>query len=205
MVLIYVDDMIVTGSDSLSLQKFIKRLHNLLALKDMGSLRHFLGIEVRRDEGGMYLTQTRYIEELLKKTEMVNTKPCLTPVVIGKPLTAEDRELLQNPTPYRSIIGALLYLTNTRPDIAFIVNRLSHFMQSPTISHWQGAKRVLHYLKGTRNMGLHIKFFQRLDLQSFTDAEYACCLDNRRSTAGYCVYLGDTLVSWPSKKQTVVS
>ena len=90
MVLIYVDNMIVTGSDSLSLHKFIKTLHSLFALKDMGSLHHFLIIEVRRDAGGMYLTQTRYIEELLKKTEMVNTKPCLTPTVIGKPLTAED-------------------------------------------------------------------------------------------------------------------
>ncbi|KAL5544077.1 hypothetical protein UlMin_007861 [Ulmus minor] len=136
---------------------------------------------------------------------MENTKPCLTPAVIGKPLTAEDGEPLRNPSPYRRIIGALQYLTNTRPDIAFIVNRLSQFLQSPTTSHWLGAKRVLCYLKGTRDMGLHINFCDKLDLQSFTDAYYACCLDNRRSIAGYCVYLGDILVSWSSKKQNVVS
>ncbi|KAL5570049.1 hypothetical protein UlMin_026624 [Ulmus minor] len=135
MVLIYVDDMIITGNHAHSLQKFIKRLHSFFALKDMGSLHHFLGIEVKIDAGGKYLTQIRYIKELLKKTEMDNIKPCLTPAVIGKPLIAEDGELLQNPTPYRSIIGALQYLTNIRPDISFIVNPFSQFLQSPTTSH----------------------------------------------------------------------
>ena len=93
---------------------------------------------------------------------MENTKPCLTLAVIGKSLTTEDGEPLRNPTPYRSIIGALQYLTNTRPDIVFIVNRLSQFLQSPTTLHWLGAKRVLRCLKGTQDMGLHIKFSRDL-------------------------------------------
>ncbi|KAL5555993.1 hypothetical protein UlMin_038229 [Ulmus minor] len=128
MVLIYVDDMIITGSNDLSLQKFVKRLHCLFALKDMGNLHHFLGIEVKTDNTGMHLTQTRYIEELLKKTEMENTKPCPTPAIVGRKLTLSNRDLLKNPTNYRSIIGALQYLTNTMPDISFIVNRLNQFM-----------------------------------------------------------------------------
>ncbi|KAL5546612.1 hypothetical protein UlMin_006299 [Ulmus minor] len=107
MVLIYVDDMIITSRHNLSLQKFVKRLHCMFALKDMGNLHHFLGIEVKRDVTGMYLTQTRYIEELLKKTEMENTQPCPTLVVVGRSLTASDRELLNNPMHYRSLIGAL--------------------------------------------------------------------------------------------------
>ncbi|KAL5540215.1 hypothetical protein UlMin_044161 [Ulmus minor] len=193
------------GSNPTSLQKFVEELHKLFALKDLGPLHLFLGIEVTRDETGIFLTQTKYIEDLLRRTDMVNTKPCPTPAITGKPLIADDGDPVHNPTSYRSIIGALQYITHTRPDLAFIINRLSQFLQNPTVIHMQAVKRVLRYLKGTVNLGLHIKPCNRLTLTGYSDADWACTRDNRRSTAGYCVYFGSTLVSWSSKKQHVVS
>ncbi|KAL5542930.1 hypothetical protein UlMin_010640 [Ulmus minor] len=112
-ILIYVDDMIVTGNNTLSLQRFVEKLHKLFALKGLGPLHLFLGIGVKRDDTGMYLTQTRYVEELLKRTNMLSTSPCPTPVVIGKPLIALDGDLMENPTLYRSVVGSLQYVTHT--------------------------------------------------------------------------------------------
>ncbi|KAL5581880.1 hypothetical protein UlMin_014322 [Ulmus minor] len=205
LVLIYVDDMIVTGNDSSSMQFFVEKLHKKFALKDMGSLHHFLGIEVKRDDSGMYLTQSKYIDELLRRTHMENTSPCPTPAVVGKQCRAEEGEPLQNPTIYRSTLGALQYLTNTRLDLSFIVNSLSRHLQNPTTLHWQGVKRILRYLQGTHDMGLHIRYNNDILLTGFSDADWGCNLDDRRSVAGYCVFFGDYLVSWSSKKQNVVS
>ncbi|KAL5566072.1 hypothetical protein UlMin_029236 [Ulmus minor] len=204
-ILIYVDDMIVTGNNQVSLQVFVDKLHELFALKDLGFLHLFLGIEVVRDASGMYLTQSKYIEDLLEKTAMLNTKPCPMPAAVGKPLVALGGEPMKNQRLYKSIIGSLQYVTHTRPDLAFVINKLSQFLQSPTMIHWNAVKRVLRYLKGTRNMGLHIKHCDELNLSGYSDADWACSPDDKKSTAGYLVYFGDTLVSWCSKKQRVVS
>ncbi|XP_062082482.1 uncharacterized mitochondrial protein AtMg00810-like [Humulus lupulus] len=205
MVLIYVDDIIVTGNDSRKLQDFIARLNAMFSLKDLGPLHYFLGIEVHRDETGLYLSQAKYIKELLTRTAMLHLKPCSTPMTVGKALSKTDGEALKQPTLYRSIIGGLQYLTHTRPDLSFVVNKLSQYLQAPTTVHWSAAKRVLRYLKGTINHGIHIKFSDQLSITGYSDADWACCPDDRKSIAGYCVYLGDTLVSWSSKKQAVVS
>ncbi|XP_062075781.1 uncharacterized mitochondrial protein AtMg00810-like [Humulus lupulus] len=205
LVLIYVDDIIVTGNSSSDLKKFTTRLNDHFALKDLGPLSFFLGIEVHRDDTGIYLNQARYIKELLIKTGMKHLKPCSTPMIVGKMLSKSDGEPLDNPTAYRSVIGGLQYLTHTRPDLSFAINKLSQFLQVPTTAHWSAMKRVLRYLKGTLHHGLHIKYSEKLPLTGYSDADWACCPDDRRSVAGYCVYLGDTLVSWLSKKQAVVS
>ncbi|XP_062103555.1 uncharacterized mitochondrial protein AtMg00810-like [Humulus lupulus] len=205
MVLIYIDDIIVTGSNSGKLQKFTSRLNDMFALKDLGPLHYFLGIEVHRDETGLYLNQGKYIKELLTRTGMLHLKPCSTPMTADKALSKTDGELLENPTSYRSIIGGLQYLTHTRLDLSFAVKKLSRYLQAPTTAHWSAAKRILRYLKGTIHSGLHIKYSDQLDITGYSDADWACCPDDRKSVAGYCVYLGDTLVSWSSKKQPVVS
>uniref|UniRef100_A0A803PQB9 Reverse transcriptase Ty1/copia-type domain-containing protein n=1 Tax=Cannabis sativa TaxID=3483 RepID=A0A803PQB9_CANSA len=185
MVLIYVDDIIVTGNNSTKLNQFIDKLHAEFALKDLGPLHYFLGIEVHRDETGLYLNQGKYVKELLTRTEMLHLKPSSTPMT----------EPYWRPS----------YLTHTRPDLSFPVNKLSQFLQAPTSAHWTAAKRVLRYLKGTMYHRLHIKVLDRLAITGYSDADWACCPDDRRSVVGYCVYLGDTLVSWSSKKQVVVS
>ena len=110
-VLIYVDDIIVTGNNTTALQHFVTKLNKLFALKDVGDLHHFLDIEVKRDSMGMFLTQTRYIEELLAKIGMLHTHPCPTVAIVGNKFTFFDGDPLDNPTPDRSIVGALQYLT----------------------------------------------------------------------------------------------
>ncbi|XP_062120374.1 uncharacterized mitochondrial protein AtMg00810-like [Humulus lupulus] len=204
MVLIYVDDIVVTSSDSKELEEFIVRLNKVFSLKDLGSLHYFLGIEVFRDSTGLYLTQEKYISELLQRVDMQNLKPSPTPITTSK-ISINDGEPMADPSYYRSIIGALQYLSHTRPDISFAVNKLSQFLKRPTNVHWTETKRVLRYLKGTMKYGIHIAPCDRLTLTGFSDADWACCPDDRRSVAGYCVFLGDSLISWSSKKQTVVA
>ncbi|PNY02796.1 copia protein (gag-int-pol protein), partial [Trifolium pratense] len=202
--LIYVDDIIVTGSNTKFLETFIKQLNTVFSLKDLGHLHYFLGIEVQRNASGMYLKQSKYIGDLLKKFKMEKASACPTPMITGRQFTNEG-EPMAEPTMYRQAIGALQYLTNTRPDIAFAVNKLSQYMSSPTTDHWQGIKRILRYLQGTINFCLHIKPSTDLDIAGFSDADWATSIDDRKSMAGRCVFLGESLISWSSRKQRVVS
>ncbi|XP_062094304.1 uncharacterized mitochondrial protein AtMg00810-like [Humulus lupulus] len=126
-------------------------------------------------------------------------------MIVGKMISISDGELLENPIVYRSLIGGLQYLTHTQSDLSFAVNKLSQFLKAPTTCHWNIAKIILRYVKGTPHHGLHIKHCDQLALTRYSDVNWSCCLDDRRSIAGYCVYLGDLLVSWSSKKQAVVS
>ena len=133
--LVYVDDIIITGNDISLMQNFIQQLNQKFSLKDPGDLHHFLGIEVRRDHSGLFLSQTRYIIDLLSKFDMAKCKSCPTPMSTGKLVSANDSSPLANSTLYRSVVGALQYLTHTRPDITFVVNRLSQFLSAPTDAH----------------------------------------------------------------------
>ncbi|KAM6582190.1 hypothetical protein CsatB_009192 [Cannabis sativa] len=200
MLLIYVDDIIITRNSSKELNLFIIKLNKTFSLKDLGPLNYFLGIEVFRDNTGIYLSQGKYIAELLQKVELTNLKPSPMPMVAGKPLSLSDGEPLNSPTAYRSIIGALQYLSHTRPDISFAVNKLSQILKAPTTAHWNATKRVLRYLKGTMYHGIHISPGTQLNLVGFSDVGWACCPDDRQSIVGYCVYMGDSLISWSSKK-----
>jgi len=199
-----VNDIIITGNNTKFLESFIKQLNDVFSLKDLGPLHYFLGIEVQRDASGMYLKQSKYIGDIMRKFKMENTSSCPTPMITGKQFTTEG-EKLQDPTMFRQAIGALQYLINTRLDIAFSVNKLNQFMSSPTIDHWRGIKRILRYLQGTIQHCLHIKPSTDLDLVGFSDADWATSVDDRKSMAGQCVFLGETLVSWSSRKQKVVS
>jgi hypothetical protein len=160
----------------------------MFALKDLGTLNFFLGIEAVCDSTGMS-----------------ECKSCPTPMTAGKSLSANDGESLTHPTMYRSVIGALQYLTHKRPDISFAVNNLSQFLQNATTTHWNSVKRILCYLRGTTDLGLHIRYSERLYLQGYSNADWASSPDDRRSVGDYCVYLGDTLIAWSSKKQVQVA
>ena len=164
----------------------------MFSLKNLGNLHHFLGIEVCRDHSGLFLTQTQYIIDILSKFDMMKCKSCPTPMSTGKIISASDGSPLHNPTMYRSAVGALQYLTHTRPDIAYVVNRLSQFLTAPTNEHWKLLKHVFRYLHGTFHLGLHIQCNAKVNLTSFSDADWASCPDDRRSVAGYCVFLGET-------------
>jgi hypothetical protein len=136
---------------------------------------------------------------------MFNTKAAKTPGAVGQNLSKFDGAPMEEVTQYRSIVGALQYLTITRSDIAFAVNKACQFMQQPTTAHWLSVKRILQYLKGTLHDGLLLRPSPHLTVEGFTDADWGAQPDDRRSASGYLVYLGDNLVSWSSTKQKVVS
>lgn len=129
-ILIYVDDILVTGNDIAYVNDFVKKLDKIFSLKDLGSLYYFLGLEVYWDEFGIYLNQTKYVVDLLAKFGMSDCALVPTPMVTGRIISSLDGELLKNPTEYRRAIGSLQYLTITRPDISFAVNKLSQFCPS---------------------------------------------------------------------------
>ncbi|KAL5583327.1 hypothetical protein UlMin_015769 [Ulmus minor] len=203
--LVYVDDIIVAGSNEEELATFIRLLHKLFSLKDLGDLNYFLGIEVKSATDSLLLSQKKYIADLLKKSKMDEAKPLPTPMVSNLKLTSTDGDPITNGTEYRSIVGALQYITITRPEIAYSVNRVCQFMQNPLTVHWKAVKRILRYLKGTMDEGILIRRSKTLALTGYCDADWGNDLDNRRSTTGYCIYLGNSLVSWSSKKQPVIS
>ncbi|BFG40530.1 hypothetical protein CerSpe_268040 [Prunus speciosa] len=202
--LIYVDDILITGNDQEQISHLIRRLGTLFSMKDLGKLHYFLGIEVTYDGDCMYLTQSKYALDLLQRTKFVDAKPISTPVSSGQKLSAFVGEPHSDPETYRSIVGALQYLTITRPDLSYAVNQVCQFMHAPRSTHWLAVKRILRYVKFSYDHGLAYKP-GGLHLSAFSDADYAGDPDSRHSTGGYCVYLGPNLISWSSKKQKTVS
>ena len=204
-VVVYVDDILLTGSDDKLVQDIVCKLNLEFALKTLGSLKFFLGFEVQRTDSAVHISQDKYARDLLLKTGMSDSKPCSTPMALGNKLTFEDSELFDNLSLYWSTIGALQYLTLSRPEIAFSVNKLSQFLKAPTQLHWQACKRLLRYIKGTSNFGVKFTKIQRFHLECFTDADWAGSIQDRRSTSGCCLFLGSNLLQWSSRKQKVVA
>jgi hypothetical protein len=174
--------MVLTGSSSALLQRLIDRLRNEFAIKDLGELRFFLGIDVKRTTAGFYLSQQRYADDILERAGMTNCKPCSTPVDAKGKLSA-DGEKLADPKHYRSLAGALQYLTITRPDLAFAVQQLCLHMHDPRVPHQALLKRVLRYVRGTRDMGLCLRSSTDLSITAYSDDDWAGCPDTRRSTS----------------------
>lgn len=204
-VLVYVDDILVTGSHNNQIMEFIGLLHSKLALKDLGPLHYFLGIEVVSTTQGVHLNQAKYIGDILSRANMAHANPCPSPMITNVSLSKHDSEPFDDPHLYRTILGALQYATITRPDIAFAVNKVSQFMHSPSTTHWASVKRILRYLTGTLSHGLSFQPASALTLHAYSDADWAGCPDDRRSTSGFCIYLGSNSISWSCKKQPTVA
>ncbi|KAL5550806.1 hypothetical protein UlMin_000982 [Ulmus minor] len=136
---------------------------------------------------------------------MLDCKPAKTLGATGKALSQYDGEPFEDQTKYRSLVGALQYVTLTRPDIAFDVNKACQFMHNPTTAHWLSVKRIMRYLRGTMQQGLRLNPSTHLQVQTYADADYASTPDDRRSSSGYCLFFGDNLVSWFATKQKVIS
>jgi histone deacetylase 1/2 len=208
-VLIYVDDILVTGSSPNLIQDVISKLNSHFALKQLGSVDYFLGIEVHNlPTGALLLNQAKYIHDLLCKAKMENCKPIGSPMMSSCKLSKIGSDTMTDPTLYRSTVGALQYATLTRPDIAFSVNKVCQFMSQPLESHWKAVKRILRYLKGTLHHGLLLNPATKgppFSLHAYSDADWGSDQDDRRSTSGSCIYFGPNLVSWGSKKQPLVA
>ncbi|KAG8485609.1 hypothetical protein CXB51_018990 [Gossypium anomalum] len=205
LLIVYVDDIVLTGSSNAKIDRVVQLLHTKFALKDMGPLNFFLGITVERSFKGLVLSQQKYVREILAQTGMSASAPTPTPMVSFPKLVADDASpFLADGSLYRSIVGKLQYLCITRPDLAYCVNKLSQFMNAPREVHWKAVKRALHYLSGTINHGLFYSKGQ-FQLTCYSNADWASSIEDRRSTTGYVVYLGSNPIAWCSKKQAVVS
>lgn len=205
--LLYVDDIILTASSTTLLHTIISHLQKEFSMTDLGHLEHFLGIQVRKTTSGLFLSQDQYAREILDRANMLNCNSSTTPVDTKAKLSATNGKLLSSTqaTEFRSIAGALQYLTLTRPDISYAVQQICLFMHSPREPHLSLLKRVLRYVKGTSHYGLHLQRSKSTCITAYSDADWAGCPDTRRSTSGYCVFVGDNLVAWSSKRQSTVS
>ena len=171
-VLVYVDDIVLMANDDTVLDRFITRLSARFSLKDLGLLSYFLGIVVQHTSQGLVLNQRQYILDLLVKSKMVHAKPTVTPLAVDPPLTKAGSPYSNRPE-YRALIGSLQYLGLTRPDVAFAVNKLAQYMQSPTDDHWNALKRFLRYLVRTIDYGVILCNNSPLSLHAFSDADWA--------------------------------
>lgn len=205
LVLLYVDDMIITGNDEQEINRLKDELAIRFEMKNLGELKHFLGLEVSRCEEGILVSQSQYAKKILEKFKMINCRPAATPMEQNLKLRANVGKELKNVKTYRTLVGSLIYLTITRPDISFPVGVISQFMQKPRKPHLDAANRILRYLKHTMNYGLMYKQGAEILLSGFTDADWAGDPSSRRSTSGYTFDLGSAAISWCSKKQATVA
>jgi hypothetical protein len=161
-------------------------------------------MHVQHTPSGLFLSQRQYMLEILDRAGMADCKSCTTPVALDPKLSASGA-LVADPTDFRSLAGALQYLTFSRPDISYAVQQICLHMHDPREPHLAALKRILRYLRGTLHMGLLIRPSAQQDLVVYSDADWAGCPDTRKSTSGYAVFLGDSLISWSSKHQNTVS
>jgi hypothetical protein len=174
-------------------------------MKDLGPLSYFLGLEISSSSDGYYLTQAKYISDLLSRANLIDSKIVDTPTELNTRLTPDDGEPLRDFTLYRHLVGSLVYLTVTRPDISYAVHQVSQFMAAPRSTHFSAVLRILRYLKGTLFHGLYFSSQSSLRLHAYTDADWVGDPTNRHSTIGYCFLLGTSVISWRSKKQTIIA
>ncbi|XP_068504206.1 uncharacterized mitochondrial protein AtMg00810-like [Phaseolus vulgaris] len=201
--IVYVDDIVLTGNCASEITKIKATLHSHLHIKDLGQLKYFLGIEVAHSSQGISLCQRKYCLDLIKDSGLMGCKPFSTPMDDFMRLHQDSSEPLPDPLSYRRLVGRLIYLTTTRPDIAFA--KLSQFMVTPTQTHLQVTLRVIRYLKGCPGKGLFFSRRSSTQIFGFSDADWATCIDTRRSITVYCFFIGNSLVSWKAKKQSTIS
>lgn len=203
--LLYVDNIVLTGSNSSLVNRIITKLSSKFEMSDSGPLHHFLGISVTRDEHGLFLHQQNYAADILHRAKMVDCNPCLTPVIPSP--KADKGPSVSDPTIY-SIVALLV-----RYNISLLQDRISFLLfnkcacscmtLASRISN--ALKRIVRYLKGTISHGIRFNRSSHMDHVAYLDADWTGCPSTRRSTSGYCVYLGDNLISWSSKRQMTVS
>jgi hypothetical protein len=205
--LIYVDDIVIASSSSSVMSGLLRALQVDFALKDLGSLHYFLGIEVHHTTEGLSLNQKKCTLDLLHRTGMMACKPVTTSLSSSTKLSAHDGDPLsaQDATKYRSIVKALHYLTLTHPNISFAINKVCQYLHAPTSIHWTTVKQILQFPKYTIDTNFVIQSSLSTMLSTFSDADWMGCSNDRKSTCGFAVFLSPNLISWSAKKQKIVS
>jgi hypothetical protein len=202
---VYVDDLIICGPDSRLVAAFKQQMKKSFDMSDLGLLSYYLGLEVKQKSGEISICQSAYAEKILEISGMKNCNPVDTPMEQHLKLLPGKPELVSNATKYRSIVGSLRYLVNSRLDLAFSVGMVSKFMESLNSEHWCAIKRILRYVAGTTKLGCRYVKGRSNELLSYTDSDHAGDLEKRKSTSGAVFFLGGNIITWSSQKQKVVS
>lgn len=203
--LVYVDDVLLAGPNEDEIVRLKVFLDEKFTIKDLGCARYFLGMEIARGDAGIYLSQRKYILDILDTAGLLGAHAAATPFPSGVNLTGEGLIPLVDGDKYRCVVGQLLYLNLTRPDLSYATQQLSQFVGAPCTIHWDCVVHVLRYLKGCPSLGLFFPSHGEFSLTGYSDADWGSCLNTHRSLTGYCVFLGGALVSWRCKKQATVS
>jgi hypothetical protein len=206
---VYVDNLIITGGDAVAVNKFKGQMMNTFRMSDLGLLSYYLGLEVSQGPAGITLRQTAYAAKILEKAGMTGCNPSATPMELKLKLLKEGDTPSVDATEYRSIIGSLRYLCNSRPDLAYAVGYLSRFMEGPRQEHLAAVKRVLRYVAGTQQWGLHYHPGKKNSgvpkLLGYSDSDLAGNVNDRKSTSGLIFFLAGGPIAWQSTKQRVVA
>ena len=198
--IVYVDDIILVGDYEEEIRTIKSFLAAEFEIKDLGNLKYFLGMEIARSRKEISVSQRKYVLDLLKKTGMLGCKPADTPIDPTTKLGAKENCAPVDKGRYQRLVGKLIYLSHTRPDIGFSVSMVSQFMNNPNEEHMEAVYRILRYLKLTPGKGLFFEKNQRRDIEVFNDAGWAGSVQDQRSTSRYCTYVWGNLVTWRSKK-----
>ncbi|XP_039040651.1 uncharacterized mitochondrial protein AtMg00810-like [Hibiscus syriacus] len=216
MVLVYVDDLLLTGNDLSMIEELKVVLHHNFKINDLGVLKYFLGFEVLRSNGGILLTQRKYALEVIEDTGLGGAKPAVTPMEQHIKFTSveydggleqgvKDDELTIEKPMFQRLIGRLIYLTHTGPGIMYTVHHLSRFLQHPKRSHLEAAFRMVRYIKKDPGQEIPVASVGTCQLQAYCDADWGFRLMTRRSITGYRIKIGKSLDSWKSKKQNTIA
>ncbi|KAK2996505.1 hypothetical protein RJ639_024953 [Escallonia herrerae] len=204
-VLVYVDDLIIFGNNHAAIQRFKTYLNECFHMKDLGALKYFLGVEGARAPEGILLCQRKYALDIISEDGLLGAKPASVPLEQNHQLALATGRLIDDPERYRRLVGRLIYLCFTRPELSYCVHVLSQFMQQPREEHWEAALRVVRYLKGNPGQGILLSNECNLRLHGWCDADWAGCPLTRRSLTGWIIFLGTSPISWKTKKQHTVS
>ncbi|XP_072058229.1 uncharacterized mitochondrial protein AtMg00810-like [Arachis hypogaea] len=204
-IIVYVDDLVLSGDNLFEIEAIKRALDAECSIKDLGRLKYFFGMKVARSSKGITLYQRKYTLDLLEEYGMLEAKPASVPMLYNGKLSKESGTRLPDPLQYRRLLGQLLYLTNTRPDITFAVEKLSQFLDCATDDYYKAPLHILRYIKKFPSKGLFFSSNNDLKLTGYFDLDWATCSGTHRSITGYCFFLGSSLVSWKSKKQTTVA
>ncbi|KAL2242415.1 UNVERIFIED_CONTAM: Retrovirus-related Pol polyprotein from transposon RE1 [Sesamum indicum] len=204
-VLVYVDDLLITGPSEELITEVKQFLDDVFSIKDLGYAKYFLGLEIARSPAGTWVTQHKYIHDLIADTGLDQCRPASTPLPPGLKLSSSSSPKLLDPESFRRLVGRLLYLGFTRPDISYGAQQLSQFLHEPCQDHLEAAMHLVRYLAGCPDLGLFLPASASSTITAYCDADWGSCVDTRRSLSGYCIFLGDALVSWKTKKQSTVS
>jgi Reverse transcriptase (RNA-dependent DNA polymerase) len=204
-VALYVDDLIFMGNSQMLIDEFKREMKLEFEMTDLEMMRYFLSLEIKREKSGIFVSQGAYAREILQKFGLSDCNPVVTPMELGAKLTKLEGGEVMDSNTYWSMIGSLRYLTFTRPDIAFTVRVASRFMGDSRYPHLKAVKKILRYIKGTKDLELFYQKTNIFELTGYVDIDWCSDIDDRKSTSRYAFYMGGTTFTWLSKKQLIVT